>query len=220
MYFYAENVHGIRILKIGYNFNSITKLSIITEYFWNLYMKLYEIALGENLIFECHYAIFDDIFWEYGAAKITDTNKYIFSNVRSRHMNIQRMEIKNVTRADDGWYGCGEHTSLRVGVIIKVPPKIYSDLSNNSITKNSYEPVDLKCNVEENSITSFLWYKDGQPLNNASNTKFRQPFYEIKWKIENFAHDDAGKYSCVVTNHFGSDERFVLITYESKLNLN
>ncbi len=101
-----------------------------------------------------------------------------------------------------------------------IVPKLGPYLSHKNQSEGSH--FQLFCTVEEGSLPLFFeWSKNGQSL--KANP-------EVNYKIENFEkfstftipkidRKDAGNYTCIVRNAFGTDSQNVLLTVKGMNSL-
>ena len=102
---------------------------------------------------------------------------------------------------------------LGVSLAIKTSlPKLNPVLTDQ--TKYLDSKLQIFCSVEHGDEPFFFdWFKDGQAIKSSP---------EFTWNIENFKsystlsidridRSDAGNYTCLVKNHFGSDSISVLL---------
>ncbi|CAG2165379.1 unnamed protein product [Oppiella nova] len=128
--------------------------------------------------------------------------------------------ISKIVRQDSGNYSCFVRNafgsdSQNVLLTIKVP-KLSKQSSHKNQTEGSY--FQLFCSVQKGLNPFFFeWFRDGHQL--------RQSDPQVNHQIDNFdrystltiesiVSSDAGNYSCLVRNAFGTDSQFVVLTIE------
>ncbi|KAK6167247.1 hypothetical protein SNE40_021325 [Patella caerulea] len=126
-----------------------------------------------------------------------------------------KMEIMNVTRADDGEYICvasniGGNATYHVTVDVIGPPKLLQELEKdkrNKFTVIQGRGIVIPCNVEADPRPSFTWFKDGSPI---SLTDIHY-YMRDDGSLEIFSADpqDTAQYKCVASNKAGEVEKNV-----------
>jgi len=93
-------------------------------------------------------------------------------------------------------------------------------LSHKNQTENSF--FQIFCSAQEGSVPLFFqWSKDGQTI---------KPNPDLNYKVDNFDRfstltiakidrKDAGNYTCIVRNGFGTDSQNVLLTVKGMIDL-
>lgn len=100
----------------------------------------------------------------------------------------------------------------------KSVPKLGQEVS--SVTRDLDSNLQILCGVEKGAQPLFFeWFKQGQLIRSGSAAK-----YEIETSkrsstlfIEHITKEDAGNYSCIVKNAYGSDSINVLLTVKGKI---
>lgn len=243
----AKNEHGTARRKV-YLVHPAASLSIVTDDVWNPYLKRFEIATHSNLVLECRASFFMNIIWRHEKKVLGNSSRIDITQTQPAYGYFvnHRIKIKNIVEKDAGSYSCAEGVQGRshLHVTNKMKPKIksnFQDAPDHKIERNVDDSIDLKCSVVNRrmSVTSFVWVKNGEiVLQNDRNvmSKFdttisdelnddydagdsQENLFEITKKIIKLTENDEGNYSCVVTNAFGRDEHFVLVSVQSTLRL-
>ena len=81
----------------------------------------------------------------------------------------------------------------------------------------SASEIKLRCAAKNTSPgTEYTWYKDGREL-----TLQEFPRYKVKkfkyLKISDLSKGDSGKYTCSVSNQFGSDNATTVVTVNGEM---
>lgn len=252
VYIIAENSYGKKLLKIGLRIQDAKTISIMTKDAWNPLMMRHEIAYGSDLILQCRISLLNGVdidwrFWNvfnyemfedtyrvylgereflYGQLEYTNRDRILGQIQESEYVRTQKLEIRNVTKSDQGLYSCIDARSyeevIDVEVVERIPPRIKSNFEHkpqHKMIKYRNDNLFLECKVERISIRKLLWYKNGRPLaeDYRISKKITEINREIFLNITSLSLDDAGNYSCLAANLFGRDEHFIVIDLRSEL---
>lgn len=240
----AKNEHGTARRKV-YLVHPAASLSIITDDVWNPYLERNETATGSNLVLECRASFFMNIIWRHEKKVLENSSRIDITQTQPTYGYFvnHRIKIKNIVEKDAGSYSCAEGvqgSEIHLHVTNRMKPRIkssFQDASDHKIERNVDDSIDLKCSVvnRRTSVTKFVWLKNGEiDLQNDMNvmSKFdttindelnddydagdsQENLFEITKKIIKLTEHDEGNYSCLVTNAFGRDEHFVLVSVQS-----
>ena len=103
----------------------------------------------------------------------------------------------------------------------KYAPKLGPVLNNQQVDLNlSFQTF---CAVQQGAQPLFFeWFKNGQPIKASPGVKWlietSKQFSSLN--IQRIAKEDAGNYSCLVKNIYGSDSINVMLTVKGMLNDN
>ena len=101
----------------------------------------------------------------------------------------------------------------------KSAPKLGRDVNNN-IKRDVNSSLQVTCGVQQGAQPLFFeWFKNGQPIKAGPG---------VKWQIETskrfsmldivrISKEDAGNYSCLVKNIYGSDSINVFLTVKGNI---
>jgi hypothetical protein len=100
-----------------------------------------------------------------------------------------------------------------------IVPKLGPTLSHKNQTVGSY--FQLFCTVQEGSLPLFFdWSKNGQSIKTNHDVNYKIDNYERSstLTIAKIDRKDAGNYTCIVRNAFGTDSQNVLLTVKGMNN--
>lgn len=134
--------------------------------------------------------------WRKDGQPLQDNNKISGSTTNT-------LTISNVNPSDNGTYDVVitvqpygfSKNSAPATLTIKTKPSI-TQQPPASINLNTGETLTLSVQAEGTDPLNYQWYKNGTPINGATNSTFEK---------QNVTSDDAGTYYCIVTNDCGSD---------------
>ncbi|CAG2102444.1 unnamed protein product [Medioppia subpectinata] len=126
--------------------------------------------------------------------------------------------IRKISRSDSANYTCIVRDSVgsdRQSVLLTIhAPKLsQSGLTHKSTTIGSN--IQLFCTLEEGSLPVFFeWSLNGQIIKPNPGVNYKIVNFEThsSLKFENIERRDAGNYSCLVNNGFGSDGQSVSLS--------
>lgn len=123
-------------------------------------------------------------------------------NSRISGSTTNTLTISNINLSDNGTYvviitvepfGFSK-SSVPATLTIKTKPNI-TQQPPATINLNTGETLTLTVEVEGTDPLNYQWFKDGSPIDSATNPTFEK---------ENVSTDDAGIYYCTITNECGS----------------
>lgn len=184
-----------------------------------------EIAIGADLELDCRVSKYEEqkIFWFFNGQVLKRTQeKTITKTAFDEFTKCQILEIRNVTKEDQGRYECKivEETSIMrtlfqdIDVIAEAPPVIKSNFGGH-LFDGVGDELKLECTVEWTSIQNLTWYKDGKLLTSSDRMKIGRR--NTSMTIASLEKDDSGNYSCIAINLFGRDQHFIEITVSGEL---
>ncbi|XP_072176576.1 hemicentin-1-like [Diadema setosum] len=124
------------------------------------------------------------------------------------------LELYRARPTDTGTYQCVAtnlvgNVTKTFRLVVMIPPSIMPGPS--SWTTQVGGQVDLPCRADGFPMPEIVWYKDGQPVNPYTNARIRQSAFGTL-QILNVDQDDAGEYSCYVSNDAGKASKHVTLT--------
>ncbi|XP_078498867.1 hemicentin-1 [Lissotriton helveticus] len=121
------------------------------------------------------------------------------------------LHLRNAQVSDTGRYVCiavnvAGQTEKKYDVNVHVPPSILGDFGvPENITVVERNPVTLTCEASGIPLPSVAWLKDGRPIRPSSSVRLLSGARTLR--LLHAAVDDAGSYTCIVTNTAGEERK-------------
>ncbi|XP_075680869.1 uncharacterized protein LOC113797385 isoform X2 [Dermatophagoides pteronyssinus] len=146
---------------------------------------------------------------------------YLRDNGENMKIDRWKLDLENIGQSDAGNYTCdvknpyGHYNftfNIRVHYSIRHPP-VLTNLNvkiNNTVLVG--DNVTFDCRYRSAVIANFSWFrvypdKDPDKINNGKS---------LMLNLTNVSKDDSGNYTCVVSNPFGTIQRYFLLNVVSE----
>ncbi|CAG5863670.1 unnamed protein product [Menidia menidia] len=121
------------------------------------------------------------------------------------------LQIKNAKVSDTGRYTCiavnvAGQADIKHDISVHVPPSIIGQMQfpeNVSVVVKN--PVALSCESSGIPLPAVSWLKDGQPVKATSSVRILSGGRSLR--LLHAAVEDAGRYTCVVSNSAGEERK-------------
>uniref|UniRef100_A0ABM5GDB4 Hemicentin-1 n=1 Tax=Pogona vitticeps TaxID=103695 RepID=A0ABM5GDB4_9SAUR len=123
----------------------------------------------------------------------------------------RRLQLKNTQVSDTGRYVCvavnvAGLADRKYDLSVHVPPSFVGDLSvPENISTLEKNPVTLICEASGVPHPSIMWLKYGQPISSSNSVRILSGGRMLRLMKVNV--EDAGRYTCVVTNVAGEERK-------------
>ncbi|XP_022664918.1 obscurin-like isoform X4 [Varroa destructor] len=141
--------------------------------------------------------------------------KFLFEDDES-----MTLVIRSVTKEDAGKYDIVAENELgsastHCNLHVKCPPKFKKELKDASVMTET--PLKLDVEVEGLPEPDVKWYKDGQQVFNTERVKLVHQVDSASYAlvVDKAKVDDAGSYTCVISNPLGSQSGHAAVTVNS-----
>ncbi|CAH0386545.1 unnamed protein product [Bemisia tabaci] len=119
------------------------------------------------------------------------------------------LTIENSRRSDSGTYTCvsiNSHDRLESKAVVTVntPPFLISSSPSSRLKRG--ETAELHCSVDGWPTPTVTWYHNGQSLVAGPRITFLEEGSKFILLIESLVESDAGMYTCLAQNQYGSLE--------------
>ncbi|MGH0131433.1 UNVERIFIED_CONTAM: hypothetical protein FKN15_007170, partial [Acipenser sinensis] len=121
------------------------------------------------------------------------------------------LQIKNSQVSDTGRYMCvamnvAGQADRKYDVNVHVPPSISGDLkSPENVSVVVKNPVALSCEASGIPLPAITWLKDGRPISLSNSIRILSGGRLLR--LMHAAVEDAGRYTCVVSNTAGEERK-------------
>ncbi|KAM3620522.1 uncharacterized protein V6R79_024924 [Siganus canaliculatus] len=121
------------------------------------------------------------------------------------------LQIKDAQVSDTGRYTCiavnvAGQVDRRHDVSVHVPPSILGQVGTpNNLSVVVKNPVALTCDASGIPLPTITWLKDGRPIRASGSLRVLSGGRSLR--LMHAAVEDAGRYTCVVSNSAGEDRK-------------
>ncbi|KAM3965281.1 LOW QUALITY PROTEIN: irregular chiasm C-roughest protein [Aphomia sociella] len=129
--------------------------------------------------------------------------------------NGPKLILAPVSRNHTGIYGCqarnslGTSDSVKIEIDIKYPPRVTWVGPDTVVEANLFSQITLECKADGNPAPSYQWYHN--PTASYSQLAIQADGYPLsstpQMQLHNVSYSQHGRYTCVATNHIGTEER-------------
>lgn len=220
----AENEFGSRRQVVEIRLNDSEPALYSVKSLWNDISKRNEISIGADLELDCRVSKYEEqkVFWFFNNQVLKrEHEKTIIKTAFDQFTKCQILEIRNVTKDDQGRYECKivkEDGIMRtlfqnIDVIAKAPPVIKTNFGRH-LFDGVGDELKLECAIEWISLQNLTWYKDGKLLTSSDRIKIGSR--NTSMTISSLEKDDSGNYSCIAINLFGRDQHSIEINVSGR----
>lgn len=159
-----------------------------------------KIFLNSSLNLSCPFDNYDSIQWFFNG-RMLNGSKLMIGNISVEHKGIYTCRVKNIA-------GENEHN---ITLDIHYSPKLPQNTSKvYSYKLQIGDGISFECSLIGYPLPNILWFHNNE----------KQLINENIFKIKNAKVSDAGNYSCIAINEYGSAEQTYYLYIDGKLNIN
>ncbi|XP_014355905.2 vascular endothelial growth factor receptor 1 isoform X2 [Papilio machaon] len=183
---------------------------------------------SQNVVLTCVASIYDfaNLTW-IGIDDMEILDSVEFSN--NSFSYVAKLKLNNIAPQNAGNYTCNavrndnteESQSIYITVAAKQPPIITEPLKEMNEEVYPYQPLQLTCQAEAVPPPRIEWFKDGNPLSNATNTDIITEMLDhskinSSVVIKQMLEENKGKYECVAISKDETTREYFNIAIKEK----